>query len=171
MFQPQDRAGEGLTAEQADAVARWQETLIGVAIEEMLHLALVNVLRLVMCDTLVRQVICDSRKHASRLDERIINHPLWHTLPMSFDVFFQGFLAGESSERGGAQMREVLAPHISEEDGAFLRVRVGDGEADIYLHDGGMMANHIEGRDPWDLLVQEPRQQTGSSSLWAARHA
>lgn len=36
----------------------------------------------------------------------------------------------------------------------FLRVRVGDGEADIYLHDGGMMANHIEGRDPWDLLVQ-----------------
>lgn len=51
-------------------------------------------------------------------------------------------------------MREVLAPHISEEDGSFLRVRVGDGEADIYLHDGGMMANHISGRDPWDLLVQ-----------------
>jgi hypothetical protein len=33
---------EGLTAEQADAVARWQETLTGIAIEEMLHLALVN---------------------------------------------------------------------------------------------------------------------------------
>jgi hypothetical protein len=32
---------EGLTAEQADAVARWQETLTGIAIEEMLHLALV----------------------------------------------------------------------------------------------------------------------------------
>src|SRR6266516_6342288 len=32
---------EGLTAEQADAVARWQETVTGVAIEEMLHLALV----------------------------------------------------------------------------------------------------------------------------------
>ncbi len=72
---------------------------------------------------------------------------------MSFDVFFQGFLAGESSERGGAQMREVLAPHISEEYEHFFRVRVGDGEADICLHDGGMMANHIEGRDPWDLLV------------------
>jgi hypothetical protein len=32
---------EGLTAEQAGAVARWQETLTGIAIEEMLHLALV----------------------------------------------------------------------------------------------------------------------------------
>jgi Ferritin-like len=32
---------EGLTTEQADAVARWRETITGVAIEEMLHLALV----------------------------------------------------------------------------------------------------------------------------------
>jgi hypothetical protein len=80
--------------------------------------------------------------------------PTCNADPVSFDVFFQGFIAGESSEYGAAQMREVLAPHVSEEDGAFLRVRVGDGEADIYLHDGGMMANHIEGSDPWDLLVR-----------------
>src|SRR6185312_16117915 len=33
---------EGLTAEQADAVARWQGILTGIAIEEMLHLALVT---------------------------------------------------------------------------------------------------------------------------------
>jgi Ferritin-like len=33
---------EGLTAGQAGAVARWQETVTGIAIEEMLHLALVN---------------------------------------------------------------------------------------------------------------------------------
>jgi len=32
---------EGLTPEQAEAVARWQETVTGIAIEEMLHLALV----------------------------------------------------------------------------------------------------------------------------------
>jgi len=32
---------EGLTAGQADAVARWQKTVTGIAIEEMLHLALV----------------------------------------------------------------------------------------------------------------------------------
>jgi hypothetical protein len=76
---------------------------------------------------------------------------------MSFDVFFQGFLAGEPSERGGAQMQAVLAPYIIEAAPAFLRVRKGDGEADIYLGDGGMMANHISGDDPWDLLVQGAR--------------
>jgi hypothetical protein len=32
---------EGLTGEQAEAVGRWQQTLTGIAIEEMLHLALV----------------------------------------------------------------------------------------------------------------------------------
>ncbi len=73
---------------------------------------------------------------------------------MFFDVLFQGFLAGESSERRGAQMREVLAPHISEQNGTFLRVRVGDGEAEIYLGDGGMMPSHVLGQDPWDLLVR-----------------
>jgi hypothetical protein len=89
---------------------------------------------------------------------RDYQHPICHTLPVSFDVFFQGFLAGESSERGGAQMREVLAPHISEEYERFFRVRVGDGESDIYVHDGGMMANHIEGSDPWDLLVRGAKE-------------
>lgn len=76
---------------------------------------------------------------------------------MSFDVFFQGFIAGESSERGGPQMREVLAPHVTREDGEFLHVRFGDGEADIYLNDDGMMVNHVSGRDPWDLLVRGAR--------------
>jgi hypothetical protein len=73
---------------------------------------------------------------------------------MSWDVFFQGFVAGESSERGGGEMRGVLAPHIIEENETFLRVRFGDGEADVYLSENGMMANHITGRDPWDLLVR-----------------
>lgn len=73
---------------------------------------------------------------------------------MSLDVFFQGFIAGESSERGGTEMRAVLAPHVIEEDASFLRIRVGDGEADVYLRDDGMMANHVSGQDPWDLLVK-----------------
>ncbi len=34
-------AGEGLSAEQADAVGRWHKLLAGIAVEEMLHLALV----------------------------------------------------------------------------------------------------------------------------------
>ena len=33
---------EGMTAEQADAVARWHKMLTGIALEEMLHLALVS---------------------------------------------------------------------------------------------------------------------------------
>jgi hypothetical protein len=32
---------EGLTSEQAEAVERWREVLRGIAVEEMLHLALV----------------------------------------------------------------------------------------------------------------------------------
>src|SRR6266436_5242309 len=40
-FSRRTEPDEGLTAGQADAVARWQETLTGIAIEEMLHLALV----------------------------------------------------------------------------------------------------------------------------------
>ena len=73
---------------------------------------------------------------------------------MTFDIIFQGFIAGESSEQGGSQMREILAPHVTDEDGSFLRVRFGDGDADIYLGDDRMMANHVSGRDPWDLLVE-----------------
>ncbi|MGH8188798.1 MAG: ferritin-like domain-containing protein, partial [Steroidobacteraceae bacterium] len=33
--------GEGLSAAEADAVGRWRQTLLGVAIEEMAHLAAV----------------------------------------------------------------------------------------------------------------------------------
>jgi hypothetical protein len=44
-----------------------------------------------------------------------------------------------------------------EEDVTFLRVRVGDGETDIHLRNGGMMANQISGHDPWGLLVRGAR--------------
>ena len=73
---------------------------------------------------------------------------------VSFDVFFQGFIAGEASESGGAQMREVLMPYVVDENGSSLRVRIGDGEASVYLDDAGMMANHVSGSDPWNLLVE-----------------
>lgn len=39
---------------------------------------------------------------------------------VSFDVLFQGFIAGESSERGGAEMRQVLVPYVTERRGSFL---------------------------------------------------
>jgi hypothetical protein len=40
-FSLKDGTGDGLTPEQADAVDRWRKTLRGIAIEEMLHIALV----------------------------------------------------------------------------------------------------------------------------------
>ena len=36
-------------------------------------------------------------------------------------------------------------------------MKFGDGEADIYLNDGRMMANHISGHGPWNLLVEGAR--------------
>ena len=51
-------------------------------------------------------------------------------------------------------MAGVLAPHVTHRDGDLRRIQFGDGEADIYLSDDGMLANHISGRDPWDLLVR-----------------
>ncbi len=36
-----DSTGEGLTEDQAEAVGRWRKTVRGIAVEEMLHLALV----------------------------------------------------------------------------------------------------------------------------------
>jgi hypothetical protein len=40
-FSLKDGTGDGLTPEQADAVGRWRKVLRGIAVEEMLHLALV----------------------------------------------------------------------------------------------------------------------------------
>src|SRR5262245_26629306 len=40
-FSLKDGVGDGLTPEQADAVDRWRKKLRGIAIEEMLHIALV----------------------------------------------------------------------------------------------------------------------------------
>lgn len=40
-FSLKTQAGEGLIAGQGEAIARWHEMLTGIAIEEMLHLALV----------------------------------------------------------------------------------------------------------------------------------
>jgi hypothetical protein len=75
---------------------------------------------------------------------------------VSFDVFFQGFDQGEPVRSGGSRMRDVLAPCIrrKEPDTSFLSIEVGDGTADVYLDDNDMLANHITGRDPWDLLVR-----------------
>lgn len=56
-------------------------------------------------------------------------------------------------------MRSVLAGHIvrEEPEHAFAHFAFGDGEADVYLSDDHMMANHVDGEEPWDLLVRGAR--------------
>lgn len=75
---------------------------------------------------------------------------------MSFDVFFQPFTNGEMGSGGGDKMREVLSPYIKREEPehTFALLEIGTGSADLYLDENSMMANHISGDEPWDVLVQ-----------------
>ncbi|RNI19855.1 hypothetical protein [Flexivirga caeni] len=73
---------------------------------------------------------------------------------MSFDIYFQRFAGGDAAAGGREAMRAVLEPHAEVGDDGFLHVTFGDGTADVYLHDDGMLANHVSGGDPWELLVR-----------------
>lgn len=79
----------------------------------------------------------------------------WQSHPVSYDVFLQRFRDHSAAPGGGDRMRAALEPYVVEEDPAqrFLRIEYGDGSADVYLGPDDMMANHIAGRDPWELLV------------------
>ena len=76
-------------------------------------------------------------------------------LLVSLDVYFQRFVDGDSSPGGGDRMLEVLRSFIAREEPEhhFLLIERGDGSADVYLDDDDMMANHVSGSDPWELLV------------------
>lgn len=67
------------------------------------------------------QGVRPGRRHVSASFSRV-----WHAALVSFDVFVQGFIAGESSEHGGSLMREVLAPYVRERKGSFSRGELGD---------------------------------------------
>ena len=56
-------------------------------------------------------------------------------------------------------MRQVLDPFVvrEEPEHSFLLVEYGDGSAVVYLDGDGMMANHITGQKPWELLVEGAR--------------
>jgi hypothetical protein len=83
----------------------------------------------------------------------------WKALFVSFDVYFQRFRDGDAEPGGRDRMRQVLEPFIAREalEVGFAQVQYGDGSADVYLDDDGMMANHISGDQPWELLVQGAR--------------
>lgn len=56
-------------------------------------------------------------------------------------------------------MRQVLQKFIVREEQEFesALVECGDGTADVYLENDGMMANHVSGEKPWQLLVEGAR--------------
>lgn len=82
---------------------------------------------------------------------------------MSFDVFFHGFEHGHARDSGGAAARDVLTPYIRAEERAvhYLEIAVADGSADVYLSAGDpgtMLAHHVAGDEPWDVLVAAARE-------------
>jgi hypothetical protein len=78
---------------------------------------------------------------------------------VSFDVYFQRFKDGDAAPGGGEIMRQSLQPFIVREDPErnFALVEYGAGSIDAYLGDDSMLANHIVGDRPWDLLVEGAR--------------
>jgi hypothetical protein len=72
---------------------------------------------------------------------------------VSFDIFFQRF---DETNADPAAVMAVLEPFVVEAEDRFhfVRVRLADGEADVYLSDpsSGLMINRASGRAVWDLM-------------------
>lgn len=85
--------------------------------------------------------------------------PACDPLHMSYDIHLMRFINGESSEGGGFSMRKILQPHVTSEEPAngCVAIAYGDGTADLYLSGDSLMANRIDGEQPWDLLVTGAR--------------
>ena len=56
-------------------------------------------------------------------------------------------------------MREAIRPFVTREEPetGFVEIRFRDGGADLYIGDDAMTANHIHGRETWDLLIDAAR--------------
>lgn len=85
--------------------------------------------------------------------------PACDPLHVSYDVHLMRFINGDSSEGGGISMREIVRPHVTSDEPAngYVAIAYGDGTADLYLSGDSLMANRIDGEDPWDLLVTGAR--------------
>lgn len=86
---------------------------------------------------------------------------------MGYEIYFQGFVDGDASGRGGDVVRAILEPHASttDADGGFLRIELPDGGSDVHLSDGSMMVTHTGGAATWDLLVRAAREADWSVLL------
>jgi hypothetical protein len=80
---------------------------------------------------------------------------------VSFDIFLQGFVGGGGAPGDRAAAIAIVTPLLADpvSDG-FGRIVTADGEADIYGlgdNDQGLMINHANGRQIWQLIVDVAR--------------
>jgi hypothetical protein len=77
---------------------------------------------------------------------------------MSFDIFLQGFDAGNAAPVDKTATRAVLAvldPLVIHRASQWVRIATSDGEADVYGIDdpsSGLMFSHASGRHVWDVM-------------------
>jgi hypothetical protein len=82
-------------------------------------------------------------------------------LPVSFDIYLQGFRDGEARDADPELLEELLKPHIADRSDGFARLRFADGQADIYGMDdlaSGVMVNRVSGVMAMDLIVRLARR-------------
>jgi hypothetical protein len=149
---------EGLTAEQAGAVARWNETVTGIAIEEMLHLALItNVMTAIGAGPTL------SRPNFPRHSEYLPPGVEFALLPFGGDALthFLYLERPEGMERVDAAQFVPAAPPPAPVTGAEVMPRPQDFLTVGHLYRGieqGLddLASHLGERV---LFVGEPRAQ------------
>ena len=78
---------------------------------------------------------------------------------MSYDIFLQRFKAGESVDGGAEEAQAILAAYIvGAPDGGYARLRLSDGEADVYgLGEDSLMVNETSGEQIWQVIVDVAR--------------
>lgn len=81
---------------------------------------------------------------------------------MSFDVFLQRFVDGDTADLDARALRAVLDSHIARDDRSWKvqRLSFDDGSAEIYGADDlsrGLMLTHVKGLHGWDVIVELAR--------------
>ncbi|AYY11688.1 hypothetical protein EF847_02045 [Actinobacteria bacterium YIM 96077] len=75
---------------------------------------------------------------------------------MNFDIFLQRFTGGDVAPTGRVATVTVLERYLADPPaGGYTEIITRDGRADVYGLDGdGLMINHAEGRDVFELMFQ-----------------
>jgi hypothetical protein len=79
---------------------------------------------------------------------------------VSFDIFLQAFEDGDAGRGDADAVVAALNPMIAQRGKGWVHIRTGDGSADVYGTDdpgSGLMFNHVEGRDAWDVIYDVAR--------------